>query len=115
MLWYALLVEIKSKFINNKLDRKSIDTISTSTRLNRRSIAQEITPTREIFRLIMCYLSISDCVRLIAVCQAWSGPAAAAFYLTPPFTNKLYYLLSQKNTFHPYNLLIREFIFAGII
>ncbi|KAI8901931.1 hypothetical protein BC833DRAFT_617172 [Globomyces pollinis-pini] len=66
----------------------------------------------------MLYLLPSDSVKLLLVCQMWSGPAAEAFYETPPLLNlsafpSLISLLSKSNTIHPYSLLIREFIFIA--
>ncbi len=66
----------------------------------------------------MSHLEICDSVKLLRLCQAWSGPAAEALYQTPPLKRaddfpRLTALLNSKTTTHPYSLLVREFIFRG--
>jgi hypothetical protein len=87
--------------------------MSTTRQANPRYKKQPFNPTSKIFGCIMNYLTVEDCVKLIRICQSWTGPSAEAFYLLPPYNPKLYSLLLKKDTTHPYNLLIREFIFAG--
>lgn len=67
----------------------------------------------------MQYLDPSDAVKLMRICQTWSGPAVEAFYSTltlrsPLAFPKLVHLITNTQTnMHPYALLIRELVFTG--
>jgi hypothetical protein len=61
----------------------------------------------------MKYLDASDCVKIIRVCQSWSGTAAEAFYASPPYNSKLQALFDIAKPTHPYPLLVRELVFSG--
>ncbi|KAJ3360874.1 hypothetical protein HDU91_004245 [Kappamyces sp. JEL0680] len=105
-------------------ERRSVAAFSVNSantaRIKRRNwVDPDFVPTVDVLVKIMSFLSPGDAVKLIRLCQLWSGPAAEAFYQTPPIQEadafpKLTALLLSANTTHPYALLIREFVFKGM-
>ncbi|KAI8911052.1 hypothetical protein EDD86DRAFT_246394 [Gorgonomyces haynaldii] len=117
MLAYALLALFKRAWSPNKTHRrKTSGASSTKSRLRRKSIKDLSIHDNASFDPV--YLEPKDAVKLIYLCQAWSGAATEAFYEIPPLHGqdcfaKLTALVTAKRTVHPYALFIRELILAG--
>jgi hypothetical protein len=77
-----------------------------------------VVPDVAVFAKIMTFLSPQDAVKLLRLCQLWSGPAAEAFYASLVLSSAqsfpaLVLLLANQDTIHPYSLVIRELCFTG--
>jgi hypothetical protein len=126
MFVYAILSLFKQNFTPKQekrrvsFERQSLKALSIHTTTSQRQkqhtwIEPPFVLPQDVFEGIMNYLEPEDCVKLLQLCQVWSGPAAEAFYQSPPTFRfpELTALLTGSNTIHPYPLLVREFIFAG--
>ncbi len=111
----------KVSFERQSVRAFSINTTNTATRQRQQTwLEPKHSFSIEIFECIMKFLEPRDAVKLLFLCQVWSGPACEAFYQSPPINTaacfpKLTALMLNPNTTHPYALLVREFIFAGIL
>ena len=108
MLYYALLLAVKQQLFPN-----SVQLSMASIEENPNQHEPGISPNVETFFNIMKYLEVTDSLKLLRVCKVWSSIAAEAFYRSPPYGSQLHTLLHAENSYHPYDLFIRELSFSG--
>jgi hypothetical protein len=126
MFVYALLSLFKQNFSpatekrRVSFERQSLRALSIYTSASHREkqhtwVEPNYVFTVEIFERIMDFLEPKERIKLVLLCQVWSGIAAEALYQSPPTFRfpELTALLTSSSTIHPYALLVREFIFQG--